>query len=72
MLPLLSGNVSNPGHILFGAFCSSRRLPKIDENQQFRSVMDLLITLLLTGVAIVRSILVLERSHTVRIIQYKK
>lgn len=25
--PLLTGNVSNPGHVLFGAFVPVRRLP---------------------------------------------
>jgi hypothetical protein len=34
VLPSLTGNVSNPGHVLFGAFAVVRRLPfKIDENQ---------------------------------------
>jgi hypothetical protein len=36
VLPLLTGNVSNPGHVLFGAFAVVRRLPlkyKINENQ---------------------------------------
>jgi hypothetical protein len=27
VLPLLTGNVSNPGHVLFGAFAAVRRLP---------------------------------------------